>query len=476
MKITRILAGLISLSLLTGCAGNESAERIDPASDEQTQVIETDVTEESAPSEEISQEVPDTVNARLSVMYSYNVVSLVLQALSIDIKVDDVLYFRSGDIAGEKPKEINEDEWNRTCLTYMGEKTNLDQEDMDEIRGIYIDFYQENLADDQQSINDFFCEFASSMTSSEDFDKAFNCTDKVKCDFILHIGDSDIPIHADKCEVRSSECEGERGDKPHDNIAVGYYHDAEKGTVEYVTGMLLEYDCVIENADKLLAYASDVHEAASDNPETYPLIYKDFAAMEKGTSNAAERGEAGESASEDQTAESDSGILGKWYPEYSDFAEYYIQFNEDGTGCICIDGDETALTYTFSDGVIRVKVSTGGSNEFYVEGSNLREDFDGTLYSRKTTADQQAEKDAKEPAAITDVTGTWYDPTGYSTSSFTFNADGTGYLDWGTKATPASITYTVSKGAVNISMSDLTFTLKIRGDQLDDGESRYIRK
>ncbi|MBQ8955471.1 MAG: hypothetical protein IJ075_00700, partial [Lachnospiraceae bacterium] len=180
--------------------------------------------------------------------------------------------------------------------------------------------------------------------------------------------------------------------------------------------------------------------------------------------------------SETYTDASDTGILGRWYPEYTDYSEYYIQFNEDGSGLIYSDGQESALSYTYTNGVIKVKVSTGGENEFFLEDGKLRSDFDGSLYSRKTTEEQEAEKASKEPAKITDVTGIWYDPTGLSTGTYTFNPDGTGILDWGSGAKPASFTYTVNDGSVNIFMSNYSFSLTIRGDQLDDGDSRYIRR
>ena len=463
MKITRILAGLISLSLLTGCAGNAPAEEVS----EQTETVSEETQEEStvednqAPASEDSTSA-DTGSAYMEVKYFFDAVTLEPESISVGIDLirdGKQEYFNSGYMYVKDSFKYKDDLLYGTPLLSRDDegKVELEQQDIDEFRSTLDKFYKDNLADIEGDVKDKYVEIANDPSLWADDHLDIDNSANMKTDFTLTMNGEEIPIHFSTNEIKFEQTKLADENTP-DNLSVGIFDSPRSHSKAYLWGFDYTYRGTMENASAFESYLRDKYETAKANSP----------APEEDGEDVAD--------SEDQTEESDSGILGKWYPDYSDFAEYYIQFNEDGTGCICIDGDETALTYTFSDGVIRVKVSTGGSNEFYVEGSNLREDFSGSLYSRKTTADQQAEKDAKEPAAITDVTGTWYDPTRYSVASFTFDADGTGYLDWGTNAPPESFTYTVRDGVVTMSMQYLTDTLKIRGDQLDDGESRYIRR
>ncbi len=95
------------------------------------------------------------------------------------------------------------------------------------------------------------------------------------------------------------------------------------------------------------------------------------------------------------------------------------------------------------------------------------------------TVNVESEKEsvpAKETP--TDIIGTWYDPTGYSTASMTFNADGTGIQDWGFGSRgPTPMTYSVGSGSVSIKLTNSSFTLKISNGKLIDADgSVYVRR
>lgn len=76
---------------------------------------------------------------------------------------------------------------------------------------------------------------------------------------------------------------------------------------------------------------------------------------------------------------------------------------------------------------------------------------------------------------VTDLTGTWYDPTKYNTAEFTFNGDGTGSINWGSSTD--SYTYTIDGNNISCALENHTITITIASsDSLSYGGSKYIKK
>ena len=179
--------------------------------------------------------------------------------------------------------------------------------------------------------------------------------------------------------------------------------------------------------------ASTTHEVYWRESKT-PISRTSVASSEN-SANESKKQE--EDKKEVKKEEKNTGIIGKWYPEWSDFKVYYMQIDEGGTGSIHRDDQVISITYTYDGKIVKVKDEYGGSNEYYYyeEDDELVSDFDGDVY----TKEDKKEEILNTPVELSsdDIVGTWYDPTRLSTGSFTFNADGTGVLDWGSGSTTA---------------------------------------
>lgn len=86
-----------------------------------------------------------------------------------------------------------------------------------------------------------------------------------------------------------------------------------------------------------------------------------------------------------------------------------------------------------------------------------------------------AGEETEKPDASADLIGTWYDPTGYNTATFTFNADGTGTINWGSSTD--NLTYSVSGNTINVVLPNNTNTsLTIGVNCLNYGGSKYVKR
>lgn len=89
-------------------------------------------------------------------------------------------------------------------------------------------------------------------------------------------------------------------------------------------------------------------------------------------------------------------------------------------------------------------------------------------------AEQTAESRSQTIPDI-DLTGTWYDPTGYCTAEFTFNGDGTGTINWGNSTD--NLTYSLNGNTINVVLPYNTdTTITVGTNCLYYGGSRYIKK
>lgn len=74
-------------------------------------------------------------------------------------------------------------------------------------------------------------------------------------------------------------------------------------------------------------------------------------------------------------------------------------------------------------------------------------------------AEQTAESRSQTIPDI-DLTGTWYDPTGYCTAEFTFNGDGTGTINWGNSTD--NLTYSLNGNTINVVLPYNTDTRNVK--------------
>ena len=74
-----------------------------------------------------------------------------------------------------------------------------------------------------------------------------------------------------------------------------------------------------------------------------------------------------------------------------------------------------------------------------------------------------------------ELIGTYYDPTTFSVIKFTFDGDGTGKIDWGSKSD--SMTYALEGNQVIVYLKNTTYPLSYDGTNLyDDSGSTYVKK
>ena len=176
-----------------------------------------------------------------------------------------------------------------------------------------------------------------------------------------------------------------------------------------------------------------------------------------------------------------TGFEGYWYDTKSDKL-IYILFS-DGTGLEISDIDGTAydIKYTAKNGMVTISESLDtyfldiiDENTLRADWDIVRKPYDGSL--DKKTDSQKSEKPAEN--SVSDITGLWYDPSGYQTSVYNFNGDGTGTLYWnGNTGDASSFTYTISGSRVSLSFSNHSEGFTISGRSLlSDYGDEFVRK
>ena len=88
---------------------------------------------------------------------------------------------------------------------------------------------------------------------------------------------------------------------------------------------------------------------------------------------------------------------------------------------------------------------------------------------------EQTSESGNQTMPDIDLTGTWYDPTGYNTAEFTFNGDGTGTINRGSSTD--DLTYSISGETINVLLPNNTnTTVTIGYNCVYYGGSKLIRK
>ncbi len=162
----------------------------------------------------------------------------------------------------------------------------------------------------------------------------------------------------------------------------------------------------------------------------------------------------------------DTGIIGKWYPEHTSFSVYYMQIDEGGTGTIHCDDEKFTLTYTYADDVLDISISGSGTRTFYHEGDVLLADEDGSTWHKNDKSDASTPaKESKEKADTSELIGIWYDETGIDYAEYDIRADGTGVETIGSN-TSIALRWTFSGGALSITTKYGTESFAYAGGKL----------
>ena len=383
---------ILVLVLLSGCSQtslpeNNNNQLIQEEAEKEPEEVSKNEDIETTDSEnqvENSEESSDPRSANLSIVYSYDNNYIVPKDAEVEINIKDVLFVNPGDLIGDGPRKLSKYAERETPkVSCNNETVALKQDDIDSFRKYFLNFYNDNLYDHQQEINDLYAEYAASLNSQEAFDNRFNYTDKINGDFVLYIDGDKIPIHGDKCRIYASNIMSRDGSEPFD-VAINQFYDPERDCTSVLLGITLTYECEIENINALIDYFFNLAEKNKgiNGIEPEEMVLNDMIYIEKGEPKEKPSSEPKDNKSEEEKTSEDTGIIGKWYPDYSAFSVYYIQINEGGAGEIHRDSETIPFTYSFDGEKVRINISTGGSNEFYYSDGKLVSDFDGTVYTK----------------------------------------------------------------------------------------------
>lgn len=469
MKKIGLITITILLLTLIGCGSN-----IDAASSRQTE----DLSENNQNTEELTDEVQitndehdeaektETVN--MSIRYWYDEKNMIPVSLYILTSSSDrPIFINSGDLLSDSVKGTREKGFDITGCPVIGKKEDnfvLTETNINDIRKSYLDFYNKDIYPIQDKINKLFEECTkiyAEQTDNDDYLTDF--TEDAPDKLTITIGGFPINMSVEECKVYV--CGSTADLKGTSTLPIRHHPDVDT----YLSGISLSFECKSEDLDVFSDYITGIEEenkALEEKIDLASVTIDEVLAFEPSSIVAGED----PGGNEDSGNEKDSGIVGKWYSDQTDIPDFYIQINEDGTGMIH-SLEDYQFTYTFSNDTLIVKISDWSPAYYYYEDGLLYADSDGQVYSKT--------KKSKEPEPVEgfDIVGVWYDPTGYSTASFTYKNDGTGILDWGSGAAPTAFTYTISGGKVIMKLPRSTWEHSIQGNKLVDVDgSYYVRK
>lgn len=465
----QIIAGLITVVLLVGCgkATEDAVITYDEASDTVTEVVEIEETSNTEPVEQASDKANieiDENNISIGMHYVYDIV---------DIKPDDMYVFlNTSEIISESGSLLvtditshmfNSHDINGTPrVLFNGNYLILTEDNINALRSLAIDFYNDNIADLQGMIDETYVE-CEQLWAKDDTNPLLECGDRFPKKITLNIDGKDLYIDIEECLINYASS-GSTSGMPEDSPLVkSDKHNA------YLTEMNVIINGRIDDMSSITAFYENLGEYQSEKSELNPEL-KDIVLANSLTFKQLYGVSEQDSASPD---DEDLGIIGKWYPGRIDFNEYYIQVDKDGTGAIHRDGETISLSYSFDGKTLHINDVYGGSRDFYYSEGKLVSDVDGEVYQKKES--KETSKGSEQKAQSVDLTGTWYDPTRLSYQEFVFNGDGTGIYDFGSGDT-RDMTYSVSGSTISYQLPKSSGTLSIVGDKLYDGESYYVKK
>ncbi len=435
----KIIPFLIAIFLMTGCESNNEQQFVNTEnSDTAAETSAVAVVEEKEETKEYSEN--DLVV--WSFFIDYDAQSGKQESLFAEIK-NDRMYFNSGDFTSDeydytygKPgvSEKSYKNQNSEVKRMFRDCYNNTIEPGIEIDSLYLDMAQK-VADEKLS--------ASKLSPVDIYDSFPS-----KIILTVEGNDNEIDvIHSEFVGVYNSLTYSEN------NVVPCFIDD--QGNNIYLDRVQVKLTVPNEQLEPLYTYMEKIVKEEN-------AVMADAEAQKEVEENT------------EQPADQDTGIIGKWYPGRTDFNEYYIQIDENGSGSIHRDDQVISLTYTFDGKMLRINDEYGGTRDFYYSDGELASDVDGEIYKKKSGDSKDSSKTNEQVTSTLDIIGTWYDPTGLSALELTFNEDGTGIVDWGSST--SNMTYSVSGNTVSVVMKNSSFTLSISGGKLSDGESKYIKK
>lgn len=473
MKNIGILAVAILFLTLTGCGSNtdtvSSGQTKEPAENSGgTEELFADEIQISS-GEVDGAENAETVN--MSIYYWYDEKKMVPVSIYILTSSSErPLFIKSGDLLSSSLKGSREKGFDITGCPVIGKKEDhfiLTEANINDIRKSYLDFYNNDIYPIQDKIDELFEECSqiyAEKTENDDYLTDF--TEEAPKELTMAIDGSPINMGVEECKVYV--CGSTADLKGTSTRPIRHHPDVDT----YLSAISLNFKCRSEDLDVFSDYISGIEEenkTLAEEIDPASVTIEEVLTFEPAVA-VADEALAGKETS---GGEEGTGIVGTWYAaEESDIPDFYMQINEDGTGMIH-SFEDYQFTYTFSDDMLTVKISDWSPAYYHYYDGLLYADGDGSIYSKV----KGSKKLEPNPDKDFDIIGIWYDPTGYSTASFTYKTDGTGILDWGSGAAPTAFTYSISGGKVIMKLPRSTWDINIIGDRLVDVDgSYYVRK
>ena len=387
---TRFLIFFLAVLLLSGCSNKETSTQSakegaagEPAATEAIQNnMQDDETQSVSEDEEPKRE---TVSMNFRFVFIHDDSDILLSKIQ-DVRVGTVgdgIYAESGQLTSD---HVYHDE-QMPRMIVDEEDVLFSEEGINDYRRLNFDLYNDNMADNLETVVHLFAECNEVFLSTGDMHDGFpiDCTERMPSVLHININGSTIDLDVASSHVGAS--------------CVVTHKDEDTGEdVSELTGIRICFDIPAENLPQIKEYYSIIADECSmvtEELDWKSITFEDKLNVEmpeiESTAYTEEESEE-EPVEEEKTADEETevektpegtGIIGKWYPEYTDYSVYYIQIDEGGVGEIHQGDRVIPITYTFDGRVVRVVLSIGGSNEFYYDGNTLTSDFDGDIYKKR---------------------------------------------------------------------------------------------
>lgn len=365
MKRLWIIIGITVISVVLGCGKSDV-----PEAETETALIEESLfsASDNAAEDDVIEIPEEKEKDSISIVFEYyfspdetDITNSIVGKVSVMKYKGLGIYSDSGPLTYD---HLNSNSIPKVSVD--GEELTLTEECIDDIRKLDVDIYNDNMRDQLDSVVKAF------VYASEVFDSTEKATDGFPIDYTDHmpktikidIDGSNISMDVVKCEL--------------DEAGFSSGNSDESATL---TTILLDFSCEADDLSVLKDYYSEIAEECKGNTgesdfESHDA--KDVVIIEMPETEK----DVAESDFEDEEPQTDTGIIGKWYPDYTDYSDYYIQFDEGGVGEIHQGDNVIPLTYTYSNNTVRVSY-VYGNVEYYYNNGTLEFDMDGSIYRKK---------------------------------------------------------------------------------------------
>ena len=356
---------LILISVLfVGCgktAAEDPVEQAAEAVSEESETAEPE-TEEPETEEPGSETVGEPEKVSLCFDFNYDIKSLVPESIEGEVHTEDFNLYTGNllNTDGSFP-ETGNPHISRPCYEDNNEHLKyypLSKEHGEAIRKLYIDLYNDELAEQQDAINDLYVTLANEeaeLGPSNVQDR--DITSQLPETLHLKYDGQDVAAKVDKCKVTTSTGVAEK--EVPDGIAIEYWTRDDE--VHYLTGIRVTFQLILDNSASIEDYfISMIEEDKEGDYSDYEASFDDVIDIESPVAEAEAFNGGVEidigSGSEEDESDAVYDLTGTWYDPTGLSTGGFI-FNGDGNGTFVWDysgnsAPPDSMTYSVDGNVI----------------------------------------------------------------------------------------------------------------------------